>query len=520
MKVRRSCDEPSTFLTITADAAAVAAESADRSRPPEAGQRAWPRARSELAALVEDHADLLVWHAFRLLGSMPDAEDVVQDVFIRVFSAGRRDEVASIRAYLYRAVGNACTDFLRSRTRSDRRREPIDIDRLAAAADGPPEAAQAVEESRPDRGPARAAAARAGRGDPAPRLRRPAAGRDRRGPRLPDQHRQLPPALRLPEAARGGRTGRSKPMNCQECRQWIDDLLLRDPDEAPPADVAEHLAGCDDCAREHALALETLEAITPAGSRRSPRRDSRSGIMAAIPVATLAEAPAETAGRCRAAVRHGRAAGPMALAIAAGRRRAAGDDPLPVRRRTPAAVEAAARSSLLAQASAAEARLFAADDVVGLASEIVVEPVPDAALAEARWLPLVSIGADGKAAIPPVEARGRSRGGLHGPRRVVVRPRDPSLRARPDASRAGRCSPTPTTAAPSTCWRSTSRAGPGSRTSRSRPGSSRRRTPREFLGIFAVREGRLEGSIPAGPTASATRARPSSPTGPRPTCCG
>jgi RNA polymerase sigma-70 factor (ECF subfamily) len=119
----------------------------DRSRPPPSGQRSWPTTRVELATLVEDYADLLVWHAFRLLGSMPDAEDVVQDVFIRVFSAGRRDEVASVRAYLYRAVGNACTDFLRSRTRSARRSEPVDLDRLVTGADGPPEAAQAVEES-------------------------------------------------------------------------------------------------------------------------------------------------------------------------------------------------------------------------------------------------------------------------------------------------------------------------------------------------------------------------------------
>ncbi len=51
---------------------------------------------------------------------------------------------------------------------------------------------------------------------------------------------------------------------------------------------------------------------------------------------------------------------------------------------------------LLRQAEAAEARLFLADDVVTLASEIVVEPVSDAMLAEARWLPLVSVRADGK----------------------------------------------------------------------------------------------------------------------------
>ena len=64
-------------------------------------------------------------------------------------------------------------------------------------------------------------------------------------------------------------------MNCQECRDWIDDLLLRDPDEAPPSDIARHLADCDECAREHALAVETLEAITPRPSP-SRRHDSRS----------------------------------------------------------------------------------------------------------------------------------------------------------------------------------------------------------------------------------------------------
>jgi RNA polymerase sigma-70 factor, ECF subfamily len=125
----------------------AAAESAERSRLPQPGQRDWPRSRSELASLIENHADLLVWHAFRLLGSMPDAEDVVQDVFVRVFAAGRGEEVASIRAYLYRAVANACTDLLRSRTRVARRSEPVELDRLASGADSPPEAAQAVEES-------------------------------------------------------------------------------------------------------------------------------------------------------------------------------------------------------------------------------------------------------------------------------------------------------------------------------------------------------------------------------------
>src|SRR5262249_7724958 len=150
---------------------------------------------------------------------------------------------------------------------------------------------------RSDRGPAGAPAARAGRCGPAARLRRAAAGRDRGDPGLPDQHRQLPPALRLPEAARGGRTERSRPMNCHECRQWIDDLLLRDPAEPPPTDVARQLGEGDDCAREHALAMETLGAITPrarALAVASPRLKER--ILAAIPDATLDGALAETVG--------------------------------------------------------------------------------------------------------------------------------------------------------------------------------------------------------------------------------
>lgn len=108
----------------------------------------WPKSRAEMTMLVEECADGLVQHAFRRLGSLADAEDVVQDVLVRVLAGGPRVEVSSIRAYLFRAVGNACTDFLRSRTRAERRLDPVHPDRLAIAADGPAECAQAVEEQR------------------------------------------------------------------------------------------------------------------------------------------------------------------------------------------------------------------------------------------------------------------------------------------------------------------------------------------------------------------------------------
>jgi hypothetical protein len=174
-------------------------------------------------------------------------------------------------------------------------------------------------------------------------------------------------------------------------------MLLRDPDEAPPADVARHLADCDQCAREHAMALETLEAIAPSRSMvASPRLKER--IMNAIPIAMVDEAPPVTAAEPR------RVANPwkrraaqtrLAIAVAAAVLLAltlfpiGGGLPLPWKRGVGA-------PDLLRQAEAAEARVFAADDVVGLTSEIVVEPVSDAALAEARWLPIISAGADGE----------------------------------------------------------------------------------------------------------------------------
>jgi hypothetical protein len=179
-------------------------------------------------------------------------------------------------------------------------------------------------------------------------------------------------------------------MNCQECRRWIDDLLLRDPDEAPPADIAMHLDKCAECAREHALALETLEAITPrAVAVASPRLKGR--ILAAIPAEPLVERlgePRRVRPWRRRPVRMR-----SAIALAAAVLLALGLFPFAdifwTSRRGDALL-------LLSQARAAEGRLFAVADIVALASEIVVEPVPDAMLAEARWLPLVSIGADGK----------------------------------------------------------------------------------------------------------------------------
>jgi RNA polymerase sigma-70 factor, ECF subfamily len=66
-----------------------------------------------LAETFEEHRPALLGLAYRLLGSMWDAEDVVQDAYVR-WSRVDRDEVRDPRAYLVTVVSRLALDQLRS----------------------------------------------------------------------------------------------------------------------------------------------------------------------------------------------------------------------------------------------------------------------------------------------------------------------------------------------------------------------------------------------------------------------
>lgn len=58
--------------------------------------------------------------AYRMLGSVMDAEDIVQEAFLIYNQLPRTEEIQNERAYLYKIVTNRCLDLLRS---SERKRE-------------------------------------------------------------------------------------------------------------------------------------------------------------------------------------------------------------------------------------------------------------------------------------------------------------------------------------------------------------------------------------------------------------
>jgi RNA polymerase sigma-70 factor (ECF subfamily) len=68
--------------------------------------------------LVERHSRSLFRLAFRMTGSQHDAEDVVQESFMRAFrQLGKFDERASFGTWLYRIAANCSLDLVRARKR-------------------------------------------------------------------------------------------------------------------------------------------------------------------------------------------------------------------------------------------------------------------------------------------------------------------------------------------------------------------------------------------------------------------
>ncbi|WP_030934520.1 sigma-70 family RNA polymerase sigma factor [Streptomyces sp. NRRL S-646] len=85
-----------------------------------------PLTEADFATLTESHRREIHVHCYRMTGSYDDAEDLVQETFLRAWRARESFEGrAGARTWLYRIATNACLDFQRRTARRPQRYEPI-----------------------------------------------------------------------------------------------------------------------------------------------------------------------------------------------------------------------------------------------------------------------------------------------------------------------------------------------------------------------------------------------------------
>src|SRR5947199_7914103 len=92
-------------------------------------------------ALVETHSRSVFRLAFRMTGNQQDAEDVVQESFLRAYrQLGRFESRANFGTWLYRIVANCSVDLMRTRQsrQAQARVESLDeLELVPAPAEGP-----------------------------------------------------------------------------------------------------------------------------------------------------------------------------------------------------------------------------------------------------------------------------------------------------------------------------------------------------------------------------------------------
>src|SRR4051795_13464362 len=93
--------------------------------------------RDRLAEQFEEHRGHLRAVAYKMLGSLSEADDAVQESWLRL-SRSDASEVENLRAWLTTVVARVSLNVLRSRR--TRREEPLDVrvpDPVVTADDGP-----------------------------------------------------------------------------------------------------------------------------------------------------------------------------------------------------------------------------------------------------------------------------------------------------------------------------------------------------------------------------------------------
>lgn len=88
-------------------------------------------------ALVERHSRAVYRLAHRMTGNAHDAEDVVQETFLKAYKQlGRFESRANFSTWLHRIAVNCSIDLIRSRPHRESAHEAADLEHFGATGDG------------------------------------------------------------------------------------------------------------------------------------------------------------------------------------------------------------------------------------------------------------------------------------------------------------------------------------------------------------------------------------------------
>jgi len=112
-----------------------------------AAPAAAPQGPAALDGQFEEHRAALIAHCRRVLGSGFEAEDAVQETFVRAWRAlDRFERQSSLRTWLHRIATNVCLDM---RDASQRRARPVDLASWQAVTSAPADALSGSAAGRP-----------------------------------------------------------------------------------------------------------------------------------------------------------------------------------------------------------------------------------------------------------------------------------------------------------------------------------------------------------------------------------